>query len=117
MIQGCSENQPNNCINADRFYTPRRFTMLCVKPTGYAERYGSMRMKYILLMIFMVPALLMADDICKDNPSVESSALNWNESDFNEKSASESMAALQEALKKLKRSMTTENHSLLMLWE
>ena len=76
-----------------------------------------MRMKYILLMIFMVPALLMADDICKDNPSVESSALNWNESDFNEKSASESMAALQEALKKLKGSVITENHSLLMLWE
>ena len=28
----------NNCINADRFYTPRRFTLLCVKPSGYAER-------------------------------------------------------------------------------
>tara|TARA_B100000787_G_C16033640_1_gene223874 strand:- start:293 stop:619 length:327 start_codon:yes stop_codon:yes gene_type:complete len=101
---------PNKRMLSDWFFAARQNSRKC-------GRYGSMRMKFILLMIFMVPALLMADDICKDNPSVESSALNWNESDFNEKSASESMAALQEALKKLKGSVTTENHSLLMLWE
>ncbi len=28
----------NKRINADRFYTPRRFTLLCVKPSGYAKR-------------------------------------------------------------------------------
>jgi len=31
----------HNRINADRFYTPRRFTLLCVKPSGYAWRYAS----------------------------------------------------------------------------
>ena len=30
----------NKCINADRFYTPRHFVLLCVKPSGYAERYA-----------------------------------------------------------------------------
>ena len=28
----------NKRINADRFYTPRRSTLLCVKPSGYAKR-------------------------------------------------------------------------------
>jgi hypothetical protein len=28
----------NNCISADRFSTLRRFTLLCVKPSGYTWR-------------------------------------------------------------------------------
>jgi hypothetical protein len=40
MIIDLRCKSPNNCINADRFYTPRRFTLLCVKPSGYAERYA-----------------------------------------------------------------------------
>jgi len=29
----------NKRINADRFYTPLRFTALCIKTSGYASRY------------------------------------------------------------------------------
>lgn len=46
----------------------------------------------------MIPAFAQADAICKDYEKTESNAFNWSESDFNEKSASESMTALQEAL-------------------
>ena len=35
----CVQAMPNKCINADQFYTPRRYALLCVKPSGYAERY------------------------------------------------------------------------------
>jgi hypothetical protein len=55
-------------------------------------------MKYILLLIAMIPAFVQAGDICKDYEETESNAFNWSESDFNERTASESMAALQEAL-------------------
>jgi len=55
-------------------------------------------MKYILLLIAMIPAFVQAEAICKDYEESESNAFNWSESDFNENSASESMAALQEAL-------------------
>ena len=30
----------NNCINANRFYTPRRFTLLCIRRSGYAVHLG-----------------------------------------------------------------------------
>ena len=31
-------NSGNKYINADRFYTPRHFVLLCAKPSGHAER-------------------------------------------------------------------------------
>ena len=40
----------NNCINADRFYTPRRFTLLYVKQSGYARRYAQ---KWIKSSIYL----------------------------------------------------------------
>jgi hypothetical protein len=61
-------------------------------------RYGSKTMKYIILFIAMIPAFVQAEVICKDFEQNESNAFNWSESDFNAKSATESMATLQEAL-------------------
>ena len=60
--------------------------------------YGSISMKYIFLFIAMIPAFVQAEVICKDYEETKSDAFHWSESDFNEKAASESMAALQEAL-------------------
>ena len=42
----------NKYINADRFYTPRRFSLLCVKPSGYAERYVLDKLKLIMLLVY-----------------------------------------------------------------
>lgn len=73
-----------------------RSSLRCTAPQQ--KRYGSIGMKYILLFIAMIPAFVRADAICENYDKTESSAFNWNESDFNSKSATESMAALQEAL-------------------
>jgi len=69
-----------------------------VHPSRKCKRYGSISMKYIFLFIAMIPAFVQAEVICKDYEETKSDAFHWSESDFNEKAASESMAALQEAL-------------------
>ena len=55
-------------------------------------------MKIVLLTIMFVSAFVRAEPICKDYKIKESTAMNWIESDFNEKSANSNMAALQDAL-------------------
>ena len=53
----------HKCINADRFYTPRHFVLLCVKPSGYAERY-TLRMKNVIsIILFTTACPLWADTI------------------------------------------------------
>jgi hypothetical protein len=56
-------------------------------------------MKYIILLISLISIGASAEEICKDHAVKEGNALAWAESDFNEESASESMKALQHAVK------------------
>ena len=56
-------------------------------------------MKNLILLISMISFGTGAEEICKDHGVKEGNAFAWAESDFNEKSASDSMKALQQAIK------------------
>lgn len=56
-------------------------------------------MKYLILLILFLPLTVQAEErICKGYDIVKSDAFNWVESDFNEKTAEESMSNLHNAL-------------------
>jgi len=55
-------------------------------------------MKFFVLLFLLISASVQAKNICKDHVLDETTTFSWAESDFNAKSASESMDALQSAI-------------------